>query len=67
MKDKEWYMSFTPMTESTYFFRQWVDTLLTAEPVFMGVDWAKDSGMIRGDVIDRNGNVIYVRFKTVTI
>jgi hypothetical protein len=36
-------------------------------PIFIGVDWAKDSGMNRGDVMSRNDNVIEVRFKTVTI
>jgi len=36
-------------------------------PVYVGVDWAKDSGMNRGDVISRHDNVIEVRFKTVTI
>jgi len=34
---------------------------------FIGVDWAKDSGMNRGDIMSRNDNVIEVRFKTVTI
>ena len=31
----------------------------------MGVDWAKGSGMNRGDVISRDGNIIEVQFKTV--
>jgi len=35
------------------------------EPAVFGVDWAKDSGMNRGDVINRVDNVIYVRFKAV--
>lgn len=34
---------------------------------FIGVDWAKNSGMNRGDVISRNDNVIEIRFKTATI
>lgn len=36
-------------------------------PIFIGVDWAEDSGMNRGDVISRNDNVIEVRFKTATV
>lgn len=40
---------------------------MAVPPQFMGVDWAKDSGMNLGDVISRNNNVIEVRFKTVTI
>ena len=35
-------------------------------PKILGVDWAKDSGMNRGDIIARDGNVITIRFKTVT-
>ncbi len=31
----------------------------------VGIDWAKDSGYNRGDVISRQGNVTYLRFKTV--
>lgn len=34
---------------------------------FIGVDWAKDSGMNRGDVISRKDNVTEVRFSTVTL
>ncbi len=37
------------------------------KPVWIGVDWAKDSGMIRGDVISRTANVVHVRFKTVSV
>jgi|GEM_PF-5236262 len=33
----------------------------------IGVDWAKGSGMNRGEVIKRESNVIHVRFKTVTV
>lgn len=39
---------------------------LEEKPIWIGVDWAKDSGMNRGDVIKRDGNVTHVRFKTVT-
>ena len=35
------------------------------ESLWMGIDWAKDSGMNRGDVISRNNNVIEVRFRTL--
>lgn len=31
----------------------------------IGVDWAKGSGMNRGEVIKRDDNVTHVRFKTV--
>lgn len=36
-----------------------------SKPLYLGVDWAKNSGMNRGDVIKRVANVIYVRFVTV--
>jgi len=35
--------------------------------IFIGVDWAKDSSMNRGDVISRKNNVTEVRFSTVTL
>jgi len=31
----------------------------------IGIDWAKDSGMNRGNIIERDNNIIHVRFKTV--
>lgn len=35
------------------------------ESTWAGIDWAKGSGMTRGDVISRNDNIIEVRFRTV--
>ena len=32
--------------------------------MWIGIDWASDSGMLRGDVIKREGNVTHLRFKT---
>lgn len=31
----------------------------------IGIDWAKDSGNNRGDVIQRKDNITFVRFKTL--
>lgn len=31
----------------------------------LGMDFAKGSGMVRGDIIRRDGNVTYARFRTV--
>jgi hypothetical protein len=36
-------------------------------PYIFGIDWAAGHGMIRGEVIERRGNVVFVRFKTVTV
>ena len=41
--------------------------LKNSTPVWIGIDWAKGSGMNRGDVYKRENNVLYVRFKTVGI
>ncbi|MEZ0150152.1 MAG: hypothetical protein AB9Q19_12680 [Candidatus Reddybacter sp.] len=35
--------------------------------LFIGVDWACDSGNNKGDVIKRDANVTYVRFKDLGI
>lgn len=37
------------------------------KPRLLGVDWSAGHGMIRGETISRNGNVIEVRFKTVAL
>jgi len=37
----------------------------TTSMTFIGFDWAKGSGMNRGEIIARHDNVVYVRFKTV--
>ncbi len=37
------------------------------QPISFGIDWAKDSGRNRGDVIKRVGNVTHVRFKTMGV
>lgn len=34
---------------------------------WIGLDWAKDSGMNRGDVIKRDKNVTHVRFNAVGV
>ena len=67
-KDKIIIMS-NPCQSGNWIYKRWwkcFDDLSNFEPpVFLGVDWAVDSGMNRGDVISRNDNVIEVRFKTV--
>ncbi len=44
-----------------------VDSLETNGPTWTGVDWAAGHGMIRGEVIRREGNVIYLQFRTVSV
>jgi len=66
---KAFFIPFTPSTNGGYFMQLYLDMLKEARyksgMAFLGVDWAKDSGMTRGDVISRNKNVTEVRFKTV--
>ena len=58
----------TPSRKTSEHYRRFVDFMRTADrPAFTGVDWAKDSGMNRGDVIGRDDNITHVRFKTVGI
>lgn len=40
-------------------------TQLTSNPMIIGIDWAYGYGMIRGEIVKKEGNVIYVRFKTI--
>lgn len=42
-----------------------VDKKPIVKPRVIGIDWAKGSGMTRGDIRGRYGNVICVCFKTV--
>lgn len=42
------------------------DLLTGKYSAFIGIDWAKDSGKNRGEVHKREGNVVHVRFKTVS-
>jgi len=68
--DTSFYIPFTPSTNGGYFIQMYLDMLKEARykagMACLGIDWAKDSGMNRGDVISRNKNVTEVRFKTVT-
>ncbi len=43
------------------------DHLDALKYLLLGIDWAEDSGMNRGDIISRSENVIYVRFKAVDV
>ena len=60
------YMTSTPQGKNEW-YRRFVDSIKTAEPRYIGVDWASGHGMIRGEVISRDANVIHVRFKDVGI
>jgi hypothetical protein len=54
--------------EYNKWLKSMVDNMkINSAPKWIGVDWAKDSGMNRGDVIIRDGNVTHVRFKTVSV
>jgi hypothetical protein len=49
-------------------YDEYLKELVDAMPLgrsLIGIDWAKDSGMNRGDIIKREDNVVYTRFKTV--
>jgi hypothetical protein len=49
-------------------YNEYLKELVDAMPLgqsIIGIDWAKDSGMSRGDIIKREDNVVYTRFKTV--
>ena len=62
----KYHITSTPRQAGKSFFQQWFEENAEIPPdVWIGVDWAKDSGMNRGDVIKRNGNVAHVRFRTV--
>jgi len=66
--DKHFYSS-TPRGKNA-FYNQWLKSLMDSTPIkpkWIGIDWAKDSGMNRGDVIKKDGNVTHVRFNTVEI
>ena len=47
------------------FQKQWEEGA-KLPPHLLGIDWAEDSGMNRGDIHKREGNVIHVRFKAVS-
>lgn len=46
----------------------WISNFMTCNNprMYIGIDWAAGHGMIRGEVIKRRDNVVYVRFRTVT-
>jgi len=46
--------------------RSWFEQMMgKKQPKWIGIDWGKESGMNRGDVIKRDGNITHVRFNTV--
>lgn len=63
MKDK--FIFFSTPSHLNQFYRRLMEKAETAHPKWFGVDWAKDSGMNRGDVIKRDDNIIHVRFRAV--
>jgi len=65
-KPSRWFCS-TPSGKDDHFYNMFMDAEKRKEPVWVGIDWAAGNGMIRGEVIKREGNVIYVRFNTVTV
>ena len=64
MKDKIIF-SHTPAGRNI-FYEMFMDAEKWNSPTWIGVDWCAGNGFIRGEVFERRGNVIYVRFKTVT-
>jgi len=56
------------MITDEWVFSMWLAGLKKQDEAIrtiIGVDWAKDSGMNRGDIIKHDENVIHVRFKAV--
>ena len=53
--------------EYNNWIRGFLDSSTTAKSRFMGVDWAAGNGMIKGEVIERAGNVTHLRFTTVGV
>lgn len=49
------------------FYQMFMDSNNWNSPVWIGVDWSAGHGMIRGEVIKREGNITYVRFNSVTL
>ena len=66
MIDKIYFTS-TPSGIDSYVYSMFMDSKTWSNPSWCGVDWCAGYGNIRGEVIKRDGNVIYVRFKTVEI
>ena len=64
-KDKMMIISTPRQAGRSYFYDLYKKNLQGKEPAWVGVDWAKDSGMNRGDVIKRSANVVHVRFRTI--
>jgi len=65
MKEKRYFCS-TPSNRSSIFYEIFKHVHMN-NPIWVGVDWAKDSGMNRGDIIKTESNVIHVRFKTIGV
>ena len=69
MKDDEKPQFFcsTPMSAGkNTFYKMFEEAGKISKNAWVGIDWAKDSGMNRGEVIERKVNVTHVRFKTVS-
>jgi len=66
MKDKI-YFTFTPSSTNSYFYNMFMRSKAWNKPSWYGVDRCAGHGNIRGEIIKRNGNVVYVRFKTIEI
>lgn len=73
MKDDDeikWFSFSNPKSEVNHIYNKWLKSMaekMAVQPKHIGIDWAKDSGMNRGDIIKNDGNVTHVRFRTVTI
>ena len=56
----------TPSRKTSEHYRRFIAAMKKMDS-YTSIGLAKDSGMNRGDVIGKDGNVIRVRFKTVGI
>jgi len=67
MKDKIMIISTLRSACKNTFYKMFMDSKKCEKPTWVGIDWASENCMIRGEVIKREGNVTYLRFKTVTV
>ncbi|MEJ1436603.1 MAG: hypothetical protein RPU61_04735 [Candidatus Sedimenticola sp. (ex Thyasira tokunagai)] len=65
--DKDIIFISTPTGGTSHFYDLLKKAFDKSKPILVGVDWAKGNGMIRGEIIKRDGNVTHVRFKTVCV
>ena len=54
-------------TQGDVWYSASMDSEKWDSPKWFGIDWCAGNGFIRGEVIKKDENVIYVRFKTLEL